>query len=76
MYFNLSDKIETDTSALHFNKITKLYLITHKFPPFSIPTHQPTAIKLSSGAQVFSLLFHLYHMKAEAFAPKSIADIS
>jgi len=40
------------------------------------PTFHITAIKLNSGAQAFSLLFHLYHMKAKAFAPKLIADIS
>jgi len=39
-------------------------------------TYYLNAIKLNTGAQAFSLLFQLYQMKAKAFAPKSIADIS
>jgi hypothetical protein len=41
-----------------------------------VPGSIAITVKLSFGAQAFSLLFHLYHMKAEAFAPKSIANIS
>lgn len=36
---------------------------------YVFPRGSVTAIKLRPGAQVFSLLFRLYHMKARAFTP-------